>query len=50
VKTFLKSNPDIAQDIETQLRKSYGLPVESQKDESSTPVRPDPKKPAGTRG
>jgi recombination protein RecA len=50
VKTFLKSNPDIAHDVEAQLRKSYGLPGESQKDESSSPVRPDSKKSAGMRG
>ncbi len=51
VKTFLKSNPDIAQDIDTQLRNSYGLSGEPQKkDESSTPAHPDPKKPAGIRG
>jgi recombination protein RecA len=50
VKTFLKSNPDIAQDIETQLRNSYGLSGGSQKNESSTSERPDPKKPAGIRG
>jgi recombination protein RecA len=50
VKTFLKSNLDIAQDIESQLRKSYGIPGGSEKEESSTSARPDPKKPAGIRG
>jgi recombination protein RecA len=50
VKTFLKSNPDLAQNIETQLRRSYGLPVGSEQEESALPVRPDPKKPAGLRG
>lgn len=50
VKTFLKSNPDIAQDIDTQLRNSYGLSGEPQKkDESSPPASSDAKKPAGNR-
>ena len=31
VKTFLKSNPDIAQDIDRQLRNSYGLSGEPPK-------------------
>lgn len=50
VKTFLKSNPELAQSIEIQLRKSYGLPVGSEQEESALPVRSDPKKPAGIRG
>jgi recombination protein RecA len=50
VKTFLKGNPEIADDVEVQLRKSYGLPGELQKEELPPPVRPDSKKPAGMRG
>jgi recombination protein RecA len=50
VKTFLKSNPTVAEDIESQLRKSYGLPGEAQKEEPSSPARTDPKKSAGIRG
>lgn len=37
VKTFLKSNPDLAQAIESQLRSSYGLSGEPQKKEESSP-------------
>jgi len=48
VKTFLKSNPDIAQDIDTQLRNSYGLSVEpQQKEELSPPASANAKKSAG---
>ena len=50
VKTFLKSNPDIAQAIDTQLRSNYGLSGEPQRnDESSPPAGSDGKKPAGNR-
>ena len=50
VKIFLKSNPDIAQDIDTQLRNSYGLSGEPQKqEESSPPVSSNSKKSAGDR-
>jgi len=50
VKTFLKSNPDIAQDIDTQLRNSFGLSGEPQKkEESSPPVSSNSKKSAGDR-
>ncbi len=37
VKTFLKSNPDMAQAIENQLRSSYGLSGEPQKKQESSP-------------
>ena len=49
VKTFLKSNPDIAQDISLQIRQSFGFVEKPQKDQSSTASRPDSRKPAGTR-
>jgi recombination protein RecA len=51
VKIFLKNNPDIARNIEAQLRKSYGLSGESQKEDSTPPVsRSETKKPTGVRG
>ncbi|GJL57327.1 MAG: protein RecA [Nitrospirales bacterium] len=37
VKTFLKSNPDMAQAIDMQLRSSYGLSGEPQKKEEPSP-------------
>ena len=50
VKTFLKSNPDIAQDIDAQLRNSFGLSGEPEKkEESSPPVSSNSKKSAGDR-
>ena len=49
-KTFLKSNPDIAQDIDAQLRNSFGLSGEPEKkEESSPPVGSNSKKSAGDR-
>ena len=49
VKTFLKSNPDIAEDIAMQIRKSFGFGEKPQEDQSSTTSRPDSRKPAGAR-
>ena len=50
VKIFLKSNPDIAQDIDAQLRNSFGLSGEPEKkEESSPPVSSNSKKSAGDR-
>ncbi len=49
VKTFLKSNPDIAEDIAMQIRKSFGFGEKHQEDQSSTTSRPDSRKPEGAR-
>jgi recombination protein RecA len=52
VKTFLKSNPDIAQAIEQEIRQSYGLPDPNATGslasaESGSPMKPETKKSVG---
>ena len=49
VKTFLKSNPDVAETIATQIRQSFGLVANPQEDQAATNPRPDSKKPAGEK-
>ena len=49
VKTFLKSNPDIAETIATQIRESFGLVGKSNESQPSTASRADSKKPAGEK-
>ncbi len=49
VKTFLKSNPDIAETIATQIRESFGLIPKPQDGQPATASRADSKKPAGAK-
>jgi len=49
VKAFLKSNPDVAEAIATEIRQSFGLVANPQEDQAATTPRPDSKKPAGTK-
>jgi len=49
VKAFLKSNPDVAETIATQIRQSFGLVANPQEDQAATTPRPDSKKPAGAK-
>ena len=49
VKTFLKSNPDIAETIATQIRESFGLVGQSNESQPPTASRADSKKPAGEK-
>lgn len=49
VKVFLKSNPDMAQDIELQIRKSFGLMEHSKSTEASSLGKGDNKKPFGSK-
>lgn len=47
VKVFLKSNPDIAQDIEQQIRLSFNLPTDAGSSEISPSGKADAKKSTG---
>lgn len=49
VKVFLKSNPDIAQDIEQQIRLSFNLPTDAGSSEISPSGKADAKKTTGGR-
>jgi len=49
VKNFLKSNPDIAETIETQIRESFGLVPKPQDEQPATAARADSKKSAGAK-
>jgi recombination protein RecA len=49
VKAFLKSNPDVAETIATEIRQSFGLGANPQEDQAATTPRPDSKKPAGAK-
>ena len=49
VKTFLKSNPDIAETIERQIREGHGLGTKPQDDQPTTASRTDAKKPTGAK-
>jgi recombination protein RecA len=49
VKTFLKSNPDIAETIERQIREGHGLGMKPQDDQPTTASRTDAKKPTGAK-
>ncbi|MDH5775049.1 MAG: recombinase RecA, partial [Nitrospirota bacterium] len=49
VKTFLKSNPDVAATIEAQIREGYGLATKPQDDPAATATRQDSKKPASAK-
>ena len=49
VKAFLKSNPDIAQNIEHRIRESFGLSESPKTAEFSSPGKGDSKKPVGTK-
>lgn len=49
VKTFLKSNPDVAATIETQIREGYGLATKPQDDQPTTGSRTDAKKSVGAK-
>jgi hypothetical protein len=49
VKNFLKSNPDIAETIETQIRESFGLVPKPQDEKPATAARADSKKSAGAK-
>ncbi len=49
VKAFLKSNPDVAETIERQIREGYGLGIKPQDDQPTTASRTDAKKSAGAK-
>jgi recombination protein RecA len=49
VKTFLQSNPDVAEAISTQIRQSFGLIDKPGEEQPSTTTRTDSKKPAGAK-
>ena len=49
VKTFLKSNPDVAETIETQIREGYGLGTKPPDAQPTTASRTDAKKSAGAK-
>ena len=49
VKTFLKSNPDIAETIEAQIREGYGLVTKPPSDQAATVSRADSKKSASAK-
>ncbi len=49
VKAFLKSNPDVAATIETQIREGYGLATKPKDDQPTTASHTDSKKPAGAK-
>jgi recombination protein RecA len=49
VKSFLKSNPDVAATIEAQIREGYGLATKPHDDLAATATRQDSKKPASAK-
>ncbi len=49
VKNFLKSNPDIAETIATQIKESFGMVAKPKDDQPSTSTPPDSKKAAGSK-
>ena len=49
VKTFLKSNPDIAETIEKQIREGYGLASKPEANQPTTVSRSDAKKTASSK-
>ena len=49
MKNFLKSNPDVAETIATQIRESFGLVAKAHDEQLSTASRTDSKKAAGTK-